>query len=196
MLDRLLVDWPLKILALSLAAGIWISVTDEPNIVQDFQPPLTIETGEERILAQDSPATITVRLSGPESSMRRFEALVLALTVDVQTSPLGRTDITLSADNLNGVPGGIEVESISPNRLTLNVERLITKRLPVELVMKGSPPSGFFLYATEIQPKVLTVQGPESEVNALFALPTEAVQLDTITKPTSIVAIALRTWCR
>ena len=42
MLERLAVDWPLKVLALMIAFGIWAAVTGEKRIVKNFTVPLEV----------------------------------------------------------------------------------------------------------------------------------------------------------
>jgi len=75
MLEALLAHWPLKLLALLIAFGIWITVTGESSVIQDFRPPLTIAIPADRALAADSPTVVTVRLRGPESMLRRLDAI-------------------------------------------------------------------------------------------------------------------------
>ena len=43
MLDRVLVNWPLKLFAVSLAFAIWVFVSGEDSIVQDFDVPLDLQ---------------------------------------------------------------------------------------------------------------------------------------------------------
>ena len=42
MLERLLSHWPLKVLAVALAFVIWVAVTGEQSVLQEFAVPLEI----------------------------------------------------------------------------------------------------------------------------------------------------------
>lgn len=183
MLERLLVNWPFKLLAVSLAFGIWISITGDVRIVQDFQTPLTVALPEDRMLSTDPPTTVTVRLRGTETTLRRLDALRLAVSVDLRDGIVGERDISLTLDALSGVPRDVDVEFIEPDRLKLTVDRKVLRRLPVEPTFLGRPPAGFTLYSAEVDPKVLLVEGPESEVGSLEVLRTNPIRLDTFTRP-------------
>ena len=62
MLERVLANWPLKLLSAALAFAIWVFVTGEKRIVQDFSVPLDIRLPDSRILTETPPNTVTVRL--------------------------------------------------------------------------------------------------------------------------------------
>jgi len=185
MLDTFTRNWPLKLLSVGLAFGIWVSVTGESEIVQDFHPPLDIRLADERILATDPPTTVTVRLRGTQSSLRKIDALRLAVGVDLRDGIVGQRDISLGESNLAGVPGGVELDFISPDRLSLTVDRRIQRRLPVEPTFLGQPPEGYTFYGAEIRPDELLVEGPEAEVQSLEVLRTNPIRLDQFTEPGS-----------
>ena len=83
MLERVLRNWPLKLLSLALAFAIWVAVTGENRVVQDVSVPVEISVSEELILASTPPNTATVRLGGSESLMRRLNRLPMVLSVDL-----------------------------------------------------------------------------------------------------------------
>ena len=186
MLDRLLTNWPLKLLAFALAFGIWISVTGEDRVVQDFNVPLEIELADNTTLGSTPPTTVTVRLRGPETSVRRLDPVRLGVRVDLTDGPLGAREVQLSRENLTGVPDIIDLEFIDPDRLGLVIEELLRRRVPVEPVFVGDPPSGYAFYSAEVRPSDVLVEGPESEVANLVQLRTNPVRLDLLTQPTSL----------
>jgi YbbR domain-containing protein len=178
MLDRLLVNWPLKLLALFLALAIWLSVTGETRILQDLRVPLDVQVGEDRILASEPPTTVTVRLRGPETSIRRLDALRLTLTLDLRQMSPGEREVQLTPANLRGVPSGVEVTLIDPSRINFVLERRLRRELPVAPDLIGEPDAGYGLYHAAVRPPVLQVEGPESEVQSLERLRTSPIRLD------------------
>lgn len=191
MLDQLTSNWALKILAVGLAFGIWVSVTGETSIVQDFSPPLDIRLPENHTLASDAPTTVTVRLRGTETSIRRMDELLLGVQVDLRDGVLGERDVTLTERNLTGVPRGVEMDFITPDRLSLVVDRRIRLRLPVEPTFIGTLPDGYFFYGAEVRPTKLVVEGPEKDLNTLKSLATTPIRLDTLTSPVNMRAEAV-----
>ena len=43
MLERLTADWPVKLLALVVAFGIWVSITGEDHTLKDFTVPVEVQ---------------------------------------------------------------------------------------------------------------------------------------------------------
>ena len=56
------------------------------------------------------------------------------------------------------------VVACKPSTIRLNVERYITRRVPVVVTLGGEMPEGLFLVDYDADPSVLTVSGPFSEV--------------------------------
>ena len=81
MLERLRSDWPLKLVALLLAFGVWVSITGQGRTLKDFTVPLEIDFGDERIATNPPPTTVTVRLEGTRTSIRQLDQDQLALAV-------------------------------------------------------------------------------------------------------------------
>jgi YbbR domain-containing protein len=183
MLDRLLANWPLKLLALGLAFAIWVSVTGEKRVVQDFSLPLEIELSPERVLASPTPHTVTVRLRGVESVMRRLDPVPMTLQVDLRETAPGGHEVQLTNEDLSNVPRGVDVEFIDPDRLSLVVERRLRSELDVEVAFLGQPPDGYHFYGAEIVPAKIVVEGPESQVEPLAEVRTNPIRLDQRTEP-------------
>ena len=68
MRDRLLANWPLKVLALVLAFAIWVSITGQDRTVRDVTVPLEVEFGPERTSEGTPPTAVTLRLEGPRQT--------------------------------------------------------------------------------------------------------------------------------
>jgi len=178
MLERVLANWPLKLLALGLAFAIWVSVAGERWILQDLQVPLDLSLAHDLVVSTNAPTTVTVRLRGLESRMRRLDPVPIALRVDLTDATPGDHDLLLSPRDLVGVPGGVEVDFVRPDRLRLQLDRRLKRDLPVEPTFLGRPATGFSVYGTEVTPEVLSVEGPASQVADLEVLRTSPIRLD------------------
>ena len=142
MLDRVLVNWPLKVLAVSLAFAIWVFVSGEKERVQDFSIPLDFQLPDHLALLETPDDVASVRLRGPESLMGRVDPRVMELSVALDDIGLGEHIVQLSKSDLSGVPRGVDVERIDPARLTVQVDDRDTRRFPLEIVFLGQPPEG------------------------------------------------------
>jgi len=186
MLERLTSNWPFKLLALFLAFGVWISVTGESDVLQDFDVPLDVQLPQSRLLTTPAPNTVTVRLRGSESRMRRLDAAAMELHVDLLETSLGQQDILLSKSDLVGVPAGVEIDFIFPDRLRVVVDLRAQRELPVEPTFLGQPPEGYAFYGVRVSPEAVVVEGPEAEVAPLDHIDTNAIRLDKRRQPFTI----------
>ena len=178
MIEQLIVNWPLKLLSLAIAFGIWLSVTGEARVVQDFSIPLDVQLPDNRIATVDLPNTVTVRLRGPESAMRRLDPITLSLSVDLPEADAGSQDVQLLADHVGGVPRGVDVDFIDPLRLQLQIEARASKSVKVDPTFLGNPPEGFSFYGAQVLPDRVTIEGPESEIELIEQVRTNAIRLD------------------
>lgn len=176
--ERFSANWPLKLLALAVAVGIWIWVSGEARMVRQFDVPLDIIVSPEHTLATPAPSTILVRLGGPETMMRRLDRPAMTMVLDLSRAEVGRQEIPLAPDDLVGAPSRAVVELIEPHRLTIILERRAERRLPVEPTFLGQPPEGFSFYGASVAPSAVNVEGPESQVLAIDAIPTSPIRLD------------------
>jgi YbbR domain-containing protein len=183
MLEFLQHHWPLKLLALGLAFSIWVSITTENRIVKDFTVPLEIAPPEDRILSDTPQTTVTVRLSGPERTIRGLDSVGILVRVELEDGASGPRDLPLSRTNLVGVPRGVDLEFINPDRLSVNVDEKIEKQMKVEPTWVGQPPEGFVFYGAKVEPQTLKIEGPASEVQSLDELRTNPIRLDGRTAP-------------
>jgi len=183
MLERILRNWPLKLLALGLALFVWLAVTGENRIVKDFQVPLEIAVRQDCTLADLPPTAVEVRLRGPESLVQRIAPYGLAVRVDLRDASPGERSILLGPSAVMGVPRGVEVVYVEPDRLTLELDRKMRVFLPVVPSLAGSPPQGYAFYGARVDPDRVEVEGPRSQVESLSRLRTDPVSLDGRTAP-------------
>jgi YbbR domain-containing protein len=177
MFERLRADWPLKLLALVLAFGIWLSITGEDPTLRDFSVPVELQLPPDRVSATAPPTTVIARLEGSESAIRKLDPLRLTVRLDLRQSPLGRREVQLSEAHLAGVPPGVRVAFFNPDRLQVAVDRRLHRELPVAPRVVGDPPAGFHYYGAVARPRAVEVEGPESAVAAMSELGTDPIAL-------------------
>ena len=178
MRERLLAEWPLKLLALLLAFGLWVSITGQDRTLRDVVVPLEVDFGPDRIAASAPPTDVTVRLEGPQRTLRRLDALALAVRVDMRDVPPGEREISLLRSHLVGVPRGVDVVLFDPDRLQVAVARRGQRELEVVPEFLGRPAAGHAVYGAVVQPARVAVEGPLETVEVLRRLPTEGISLE------------------
>lgn len=178
MLALLTRNWPLKLLALLIAFAVWVAMTGESRIVQDLRVPLDLSLPDGLTSSEAPPTTVSVRLRGPESLLRRLDPLPLEVHVDLADAAPGARSVQLTPDEVDGVPEGIEVALIVPDRVRIQLERRERRFLPVVASFSGQPQKGYAVYDVRLVPDSLEVEGPESRVATLTRLRTDPIHLD------------------
>jgi YbbR domain-containing protein len=184
MLEILFRNWPFKLLSLVLAFALWVAVTGENVIVQDYDVPLEIVLGDGFTLVGSPPDRGDVRLRGPETLLRQINPLrhEMELQLDLSEATSGERTIQLGPDNLLGRPRGVEVARIVPNRLSLLVDERMQRTIPVEPSFLGELPAGYATYQKLATPETVTVVGPRSKIEAVAGMRTDPIPLDNRTE--------------
>jgi len=76
-----------------------------------------------------------------------------------------------------GPASGLRVMRVSPARVTIILERVISKEVPVTVPIQGTIPPGLDLYQLTCRPSSVHVSGPRSQVSALKEVETDPLSL-------------------
>ena len=183
MLDWIFRRWHLKLLALLLAFAVWIAVTGTGRGVQDYRVPVDVVLGTGATLAGAPPTTVTVRLRGPETLLRRVDAYDIAVRVDLRDAVAGERTVQLAARDVAGVPPDVEVVLIEPERVRLTIARKLHKEIAVAPTIVGTPPRGYHVYGAIARPDTLKVEGPEAQLGSLGRLKTDPIRVERRSEP-------------
>jgi len=160
---------PILLTAFILALAVWISAVtaNDPIVEKTYPTSVPVE-----VIGQDSNLIVT-------SPMPVSVSLVLSAPQSIWNLPLTETDAVRAVVDLSGLEPGthtlpIQVQIVprpvrkvvqSPLNVTLTLERLAVKELPVNLVTRGSPAIGYLAGVPVISPVMVTVTGPATQVD-------------------------------
>jgi YbbR domain-containing protein len=171
--------WGLRLLALAIALAIWFSVSlDERRKLSEKVVEAGISYNRPRgYVILDPAGTVEVRLRGTEKAIRQLNPFMVDVEVDLRQTGEGPVTVNLTPDDVL-TPDGIEVVSIQPNVIRVELDREISQRIPVEAVLVGEPAGGALAEEPEILPNQVLVTGPESLLTRIQTLKTEPISLD------------------
>jgi YbbR domain-containing protein len=190
-------DWTLKLLALAITLGLWYAVTTQRapatmrlRAVQlEFILPENVEVGNDPVEEVD------VRLEGSQGKLAELNARNLVARADVTGLQPGDrvarfTDKNVSMD----LPEGVRIVEITPRSVTLHLEPVVERAVPVEARFEGELPEGFTRGEAQVTPPQVRVRGPESHVRAIERVYTETISLagqrESLTLPQTAVDIS------
>lgn len=162
----------LLVLSVMLGVSLWVFVTDaeNPTVVDFFPQPIPVEAvnvGDTLAVANPLPS-VSVRVSAPTDRWEELTAANFRAVVDLHGLDARRQQVPVQVE-VTGV-SGVRVVETDPRQVTVNLEDLVSKVIPVDARVIGSLPIGYELESMDPEVDEVTVTGPES----LVALVSEA----------------------
>lgn len=171
--------WGLRLLALGIAFALWFSIS-----LEDRQAPSErlveagVSYGRPRgFVILDPESSVRVRLRGNSKQIRELNPYQVNVQVELEQTSPGTFNVNLGAENVL-LPQGLEVVSIEPRMIRVELAREVTKRLPVVPKLVGEPAAGSIVEELEVFPSLVLVSGPESLVQRTESLETVPINLD------------------
>jgi YbbR domain-containing protein len=176
--DYLLENWNLKITALLLALIVWLFVRGEPGPERVVLVPLEVLVSHHMEITGDRPSMIEITMRGAAFSGAVFGQTLPTCTIDLQSASEGSHVVPLTLDNIKVPKGlGVEIVRVNPPRVTIVLERTISKRVPVVVPIQGEPAKGYEIYGKSSTPSSIIVTGPRTHIEALNEIATDAIAI-------------------
>jgi YbbR domain-containing protein len=179
-------DWPLKLVSLGLAIGIWLLLAPSQKTSSEKSLTIPLETRNVpaglEIVERPAP-TVDITLRAPNRMLKEIGPSGLVARIDLDRATVLQQEYPLNISMI-AVPPGAQVVKISPSKVTIKLERTAEARLEVHATLRGRPAPGHHVEGIEIDPPEVAVQGPESRVKAKDAATTAPIDLSGLTQPT------------
>ena len=186
--DYVLENTGLKVLALLITGVLWLSVASRP--VSDVAlngVPIEFHNLPEspNLTVSKYPALFArVDLEGPRDIVDSLRAGQLTVIADMSGVEPGIRVIELEVDS-KMLPTNVKVKGIEPRRITVTVERVVTREVPITPRFEGEPPQGFQVVDWQIVPPTVKIAGAESQMREITQVSTETVRVSDNTEPFS-----------
>jgi YbbR domain-containing protein len=173
--------YPLQFLVSLLAAFLlwytWSAQRGEEISVRGVRAQLTlVNIPPDLVLISSVPDTVAVQLRGPLS--RALDPLSPPeVLLDLSDARPGLNNFPINGSDIP-LPSEVEVVSVDPAAMTLELERQQTRFVPLRATIEGVPAPGFIIGEVDIVPALITVQGPESRVADLEYVETTSVSVE------------------
>jgi YbbR domain-containing protein len=176
----------LRTLALMLAIGLWIFVNaGERGSVEPLTVPISYRSlPNGMVIVNHPPAFVKIEVTGPRTLLSLLDPERLTLAIDLRGVATGQSEFKIYPSMFN-VERNTAVTSISPDQLSLDVDRLVTRDVPVHLAVQGKVEPGYTITAVDITPPTVTIVGPSRFVAPLTSVSTEAFDLKGLTSDTT-----------
>jgi YbbR domain-containing protein len=171
--------WGLRLLALGIAIGFWFSVSfQDREALSERLVEASVSYNRPRgFIVLNQVHSVNVRLRGSARLIRQLNPYQVNVQVELAQPQPGTVNVNLGPENVL-MPDGLEVMSLEPNTIRVELEREVSQRLPVVPHLVGEPAAGSIADEPEVFPNQVLVTGPESLLAKVQSLSTRPLNLD------------------
>ncbi|HLX05785.1 MAG TPA: CdaR family protein [Candidatus Binatus sp.] len=178
-------NFGLRVLAVVLAIGLWIFVNaGERGSVESLTVPISYASlPPGMVIVNNPPTQVKIEVTGPRTLLSLLDPERLTLKIDMRSLAAGQSEFKIYPSMFN-VGRNTTVTSISPDSLSLDIDRLVTRDVPVHLAVEDRVAPGYTISSVDITPQNVTVVGPSRYVAPLTSVNTEPFDLKGLTSDT------------
>ncbi len=156
-------NWGLGILSVVLAASFWVYVTEREDPertgrVPGWVPISAINLPQDQAVASLSEDVVAVSARAPKSVLEKLEADDFRATVDLSEMTAQQASVAVRVESQES---RAEVVDFSPSEITVNLEPLSSRTVPVQVQESGGLPRGVSLGQIQVDVEEAVVTGPD-----------------------------------
>ena len=164
----------LRAISLLLAIGLWMFVNaGQRNAVTTLSVPVSYRSlPAGYVIINRPPDFVKLEVAGTRNLLSLLDPERLTVKLDLTGVPLGHSDFKIGPAQFN-VPPNTVVTRVTPDEAQIEVDRMISRDLPVHLNLVGPVAKGHQINSIELQPAAVTVSGPSRFVAQLVRAETD-----------------------
>ena len=165
-------DIKLKILSVLLAIFMWTFVINStnPTVNKTYRNiPVVIKNQDNleksgyTIVGNDESLTTNIKLKGTREKLVGLKTSNIYAYIDIADVKEGIQSVEIVVDT----PTGVTVDELEPEEINLNIQKVIEKTLPVNLIISDKIKDGRIVEVNELSPEDIKVKGPASYINKI-----------------------------
>ncbi len=176
----------LRLISLAMAIGLWMFVNaGERGTLKSFLVPVNYrDLPPGFILTNPHPELIKIEVSGPRTLLSIIDPARLTLRLDLTGVGIGQASFKIGSDAFP-VPRHTEVTSVVPSQIVLDIDKVVSREVPVHLALAGEAGEGYKIGSTEVTPVEIEIRGPSREIAHVDQVDTEPLSIAGITSDLS-----------
>lgn len=175
----------LFLLAATIAAVLWGMAHGASSIERGYDIPVVFDgLPESLVITSQSTDLINVRVLGTRAALRDVQPGKIEYAIDVSGARRGQAIYEVELSRIDEkLPRGARGVGRSPAHIDVRFEPRGRKSVRVRADLEGEPPEGFELGEVTIEPPRVWLVGARSHVLRLSEIPTETVDLSSLSEP-------------
>jgi YbbR domain-containing protein len=168
----------LKIISVLIALGLWMFVNaGQRGAVEALQVPISYRSLPTGLVIINRPTDfVKIEVAGPRTLLSLLDPERLTLKLDLTGVPTGRSDFKINSAMFN-VPRQTSVTRITPAEVQLDIDRVVSRQIPVHLVLAGKVAHGYQVNSVQLTPSAIFVSGPSRYVMPLTEADTDPLDI-------------------
>ncbi|BFR48905.1 YbbR-like domain-containing protein [Nitratidesulfovibrio sp. HK-II] len=160
-------NWQYAIMAFVMAVTLWYMVTGRERVEVVSEVRLEFKGIPQNLVVREGLVNkVSVRVRGPKGLVRVMNSRDLNYAIDLSGLKRGTNIVPLTAEKLPEARA-FEVVEIIPSRLTLEVDAIGEKDVPVTVDLNGILPVDLRIDKTEVVPPRVHLRGPETLISRI-----------------------------
>ncbi len=165
------------LLCLVCMTGIWFSFTKGMETLTTMELPVEFVNRAPGLEIFDtSSSTAKLYLSGSGALIKNMRSDQVKISVDLSQADIGANVYNLNSENVS-LPPGIRLNRMEPSVLTVTLDKLTTKMIPIQVNWIGEMPEGMLLKSADLTPLSVRVVGASQRLAETHTIYTEPVKL-------------------
>lgn len=179
-------NWPLKLLALFLGIILWYGIVAEDQVDMVLSVPLEIRNlPPNMVIANQFRKDMEVSVRGPKRLLQEMQQQNVSRPVNLTDTQPGPVVIQNTLESIP-FPRSITVQRVQPANITLLVDKLMEKNIPIAAKTTGEPASGFSLEGIRLKPGVIKVNGPSTLISKVQSISTTTIDVGGLTQTSQV----------
>ncbi len=179
LLERVMNDWPAKILSLAAALLLFFFFSLNRLGERYLFVPLAISLNEEYLPSNQFPRSVRVILRGEAESLVSIREDDITASLDLtsfRSEGIHRVNVRIER---RGEAAGIDPLEIQvePSEIAVGIEKKARKTVPVTPSFRGFLESGYELISYALDPAQIQISGPAGAVARTTDIPTDFIEL-------------------
>lgn len=160
--------YSLMLVSLLIAVLLWVYVNSAtPQQDQEFRVPLHVINMPEEMITEELPERVSLRVQANNIRIAGLEAGDFRAVVDFSQANLGENTLPITVS----APQGIQISQVIPSTITVNVDKLVQKQVPVQVFLRGTPQAGFTTGEPLLVPNAVLARGPSRLLDTIDQVP-------------------------
>lgn len=169
-------NFMLKAIAFMLTLAIFLWVREDREAAVTGYAPIRLIYPEDMVQISPTVEKASITIRGRWSTLNRFDPSSLEpITVEVRAQDNGEF-VQIPTEGVK-LPPGLEVSSIQPNYVRVELEKKSEKTVNVRPRLVGTPSEEYRIGDVEVRPDSVLIRGPESSVAKISYAGTEPIDV-------------------